>query len=54
MPKANKKGKPAQCELCGDTTHDFVMLLINPDPIRHETWCDNCFVKAVEGEQENE
>lgn len=56
MPKKkiDTKGKPATCEMCGITTTDFVLLLVNPDPVEHWTWCDNCFVKTVKEEQAND
>lgn len=52
MPKgSSKKGKPAQCELCGQTRQEYVVLLVNPDPVKHEVWCDDCYVKEVTNEQ---
>lgn len=53
MPKkSSKKGKPAQCKLCGQTRQEYVVLLVNPDPVRHEVWCDDCYVKEVTNDQQ--
>jgi len=51
--KIDKKGQPAKCDVCGDIRHEFVMLLVNPDPVEHETWCDPCYTKA-QTEKQNE
>lgn len=54
MPKkSSKKSNPAKCDLCGVVRHEFVILLVNPDPVKHETWCDDCYIKAMQ-EKENE
>ena len=51
---SKKKGNPAKCELCGVVRHEFVVLLVNPDPVKHEIWCDDCFVKAMEEKQDEQ
>jgi|13_taG_2_1085334.scaffolds.fasta_scaffold05239_6 hypothetical protein len=44
--KIDKQGQPAKCDICGEVTHQFVCLLVSPDPVEHETWCDPCYTKA--------
>jgi hypothetical protein len=51
--KIDKQGQPAKCDVCGDIRHEFVMLLVSPDPVEHETWCDPCYTKA-QTEKQNE
>lgn len=47
------KINPAKCELCGDIREEYVVLLVNPDPVKHEVWCDDCYVKTIK-EQQND
>lgn len=54
MPKKrsiDKLGNPTKCEVCGEVSHNYVMLLTSPDPVTHEAWCDRCYTKAVEEKQ---
>ena len=47
-----KEAQPATCDVCGYHGNDYVILLTNPDPIKHETWCDHCYTSSVIAEQE--
>ena len=46
--KIDKQGQPAKCDVCGDIRHEFVMLLVSPDPVEHETWCEIQLVVIIE------
>lgn len=42
-----KEAKTAKCDLCGFVGNDYVVLLVNPDPVKHEIWCDHCYTSTV-------
>lgn len=45
------KGNPIICDICGETRLEFVALLVNPDPVEHEFWCNDCYEKTIRKEQ---
>jgi len=52
MPRgSSKKGKPAQCELCGQTRYEYVVL-VNPPP--DKVWCIDCYEKEVTNDQQEQ
>jgi hypothetical protein len=52
--KIDKQGQPAKCGICGETTYQFVLLLVSLDPAEYETWCDPCYTKAQTEKQSDQ